>query len=259
MPGEKFPGLFYLGDEEMSIDIHRTSTAKTEEIVRLPRLYSGQRLDREEFYRRIDELEQQGKSTRGIERLEGVVYMPTAIRIDQHGEPQFLIVAWLGAYAAVTQGVQGAGNSTSKLDRDNDPEGDAVLRIRPGYGGQSTTDEQGYISGPPELLVEVSGSTSEKDLQVKFEIYRRNGVLEYLVWETVAEEFYWFVLQNGEYSRLTPDAAGLIKSRIFPGLHLDVPALLRGDLARVLEVVQQGTATAEHQYFVTQLAAQKRS
>lgn len=62
------------------------------EIIRPPLLYSGQRLDRDEFYRRVKEWEQSGRNPRGIERLEGVVYMPAAaVRMDQHGEPQLLI------------------------------------------------------------------------------------------------------------------------------------------------------------------------
>jgi hypothetical protein len=35
----------------------------------------------------------------------------------------------------------------------------------------------------------------------------------------------------------------------------DVPALVRGDLARVLEVVQPGPASAEHAAFVARLSA----
>ncbi len=233
-------------------------TASTQ-VYRSPRLYAGQRLDREEFYRRIEELEQQGKSTRGIERLEGVVYMPAAIRMEQHSEPQGFIVGWLAQYAAATPGVQFGGDATSKVDPDNDPEGDAVLRIRPEFGGQSGRDRRGYIDGAPELLVEVTGSSSTRDLQLKFEIYRRNGVLEYLVWETIAEEFYWFVLQEGDYHRVSPDADGVIQSRVFPGLWLDVTALLRGDLARVLAVVQQGIASPEHAEFVNRLDGQRKS
>lgn len=230
----------------------------TAEIIRTPLLYSGQRLDREEFYRRVEEWERTGRNLRGIERLEGVVYMAAAsIRAESHGEPQAMIAAWLGTYAALTAGVQPLGSATTKLDDDNDPEGDAILRIRPEYGGQSQTDEKGYIAGAPELIVEIAASTTQKDLELKFEIYRRNGVREYLVWETIGEEFYWFALENGEYVRRVPDANHHIHSRIFPGLWLDVEALLSGNLARVLQVVQQGTAAPEHAAFVELLESRR--
>ncbi len=234
-------------------------TSLITELFRPPDLYAGQRLDRQAFYERIERLQQRGENTRGIERLEGVIYMPAAIRMEQHGEPQLAIVTWLGLFAAATPGVQGAGNATSRIDFDNDPEGDAVLRIRPEFGGQSSTDQRGYIVGAPELMVEITGSSAEKDLQLKFEIYRRNGVQEYLVWETTAEEFYWFQLQEGQYYRVLPDRSGQIRSRIFPGLWLDVAALLEGQLARVLQVVQERIASPAHQEFVSQLASRQRA
>jgi hypothetical protein len=223
------------------------------QIYRPPLLYNGQRLDREEFYRRVEEWIAQGKNPRGIERLEGVVYMPASIRFDQHSAPQGMILAWLGVYSAATPGTQSGGNATTKLDQQNDPEGDAVLLIRQESGGQSRIDRRGYITGSPELVVEITGSSSHKDLEVKLEVYRRNGVREYIVWDTIAEELYWFVLENGEYLRLEPDAGGTLRSPVFPGLWLDVGALLDGNLQRVLEVVQQGVAAPEHLEFVARL------
>ena len=49
------------------------------------------------------------------------------------------------------------------------------------------------------------------------------------------------------------DAAGVVKSVAFPGLWLDAAAMLKGDLARVLAVIQQETASPEHQSFVAAL------
>jgi hypothetical protein len=230
----------------------------TAEIVRLPLLYSGQRLSQEEFFRRIDEWEASGHSVRGIERLEGVVYMPAAPEEVRYRAVAYgSVCGWLACYSALTAGVECDLVPSSTLDDDNDPEGDAILRIRPEYGGQSQTDEEGYIVGAPELIVEIAASTTQKDLELKLDIYRRNGVREYLVWETIGEEFYWFEWRDGEYVRRTPDEDGLLRSQIFPGLWLDVEALLDGKLARVLEVAQRGGATPEHAEFVARLEAQR--
>jgi hypothetical protein len=43
-------------------------------------------------------------------------------------------------------------------------------------------------------------------------------------------------------------------SQVFPGLWLDKTALLAGNLAEVLEVLQEGLASGEHQDFVQVLA-----
>jgi hypothetical protein len=53
--------------------------------------------------------------------------------------------------------------------------------------------------------------------------------------------------------QLTPDADGRLRSEVFPGLWLDADALIRGDMAQVLAVLQQGLATADHAAFVSRL------
>jgi hypothetical protein len=50
-----------------------------------------------------------------------------------------------------------------------------------------------------------------------------------------------------------------LKSLVFPGLWLDVPALIEGTLAQVLAVVQQGIASPEHAEFVARLSRAKDS
>ena len=49
------------------------------------------------------------------------------------------------------------------------------------------------------------------------------------------------------------EAEGLYRSEIFPDLWLDPAALLRGDLATVLAVVQRGLASPEHTAFAARL------
>jgi Uma2 family endonuclease len=91
-----------------------------------------------------------------------------------------------------------------------------------------------FLQAAPELIVEIAASTASYDLHDKLRAYRRNGVKEYLVWLVESAEFRWYILKNSEYLLQTPDAAGLLTSQTFPGLTLDVPALLRDDMAQVL-------------------------
>jgi hypothetical protein len=44
---------------------------------------------------------------------------------------------------------------------------------------------------------------------------------------------------------------------VFPGLWLNRSALLAGDLAKVLDVLQQGLASQDHQDFVQDLASRQ--
>jgi hypothetical protein len=48
---------------------------------------------------------------------------------------------------------------------------------------------------------------------------------EYLAWINVEKRLLWWQLQDGEYREILP-ADALLKSGVFPGLWLDVAALL---------------------------------
>ena len=208
-------------------------------------LENGDRLSRVEFERRYQAMPELKKA----ELIEGRVYMASPVRII-HGQPHAYIMGWLAIYHAATPGTQFADNTTIRLDTDNEPQPDALLRNE---GGQSQIDIDDYIQGAPELIVEIAASTASYDLQEKLQVYRRNGVQEYLVWQVSDRILDWFRLQAGEYIKLQPDENSIIKSEVFPGLWLAVDCLLNYDLAEVLKSVQQGLATKEHQDFVMEI------
>ena len=81
------------------------------------------------------------------------------------------------------------------------------------------------------------------DLHEKLKVYRRNRVQEYLVWRVYDRRFDWFQLEEEGYIQLEADAAEIVRSRRFPGLWLARSALLQGNLAEVLAVLQQGIAS----------------
>ena len=215
-----------------------------------PPLEPGDRLTRPEFERRYDAM----PHLRKAELIEGVVHIPSPVRYRRHGRPHALLMGWLIHYEAATPGVETADNSTARLDLDNEPQPDAVLLIDPARGGQARISEDDYIENAPELVVEVASSSVSIDLTTKLHVYRRNGVREYVVWRVLDRAVDWFVLRNGQYERLGPDAEGLLCSETFPGLWLDVPALLRGDVAGVLAAVQRGLTSLEHNAFVVRLS-----
>ncbi|NET56602.1 MAG: Uma2 family endonuclease [Symploca sp. SIO2E6] len=200
----------------------------------IPPLENGDRLTLAEFERRYITMPKLKKA----ELIEGIVYMASPLRITQHGEPHSSIITWLGVYKAATTGVQLGDNCTVRLDADNEPQPDALLRIE--VGGQSTISEDGYVEGAPELIAEIAASTVSIDVHDKLKVYRRNQVQEYIIWRVEEQELDWFRLVEGKYIQLVANEEGIISSEIFPGLWLDKQALLAGDLARVLAVLQQG-------------------
>jgi Uma2 family endonuclease len=132
------------------------------------------------------------------------------------------------------------------------------LRLESDLGGQSRISDDDYVEGAPELIVEIASSSASYDLHDKLRVYRRNGVKEYIVWQVFERKLVWFKLEREEYVQLQPDEAGIIRSLVFPGLHLSATALLAGDLAQVVAEVQQGITTEAHQIFVESLT-NKRS
>jgi Uma2 family endonuclease len=235
----------------MSTVLTRTTSPSADATV--PELQAGDRLTRAEFERRYAAMPHLKKA----ELVEGVVHMPSPVSHPEHARPHFHLVTWLGNYEMHTPGVEGGDNATVLLDLDNEPQPDALLRIRPECGGQSQ-DRGKYVSGAPELAAEVAGTSASYDLHDKLQAYRRNGVCEYVVWRVGDRAVDWFVLREGRYEGLTPDAAGCYRSEVFPGLWLDPAALLQGDLARVMAILQQGLATPEHAAFVQRLEQQRR-
>jgi Uma2 family endonuclease len=212
---------------------------------RIPPLQAGDRLQQEEFLRRYEAM----PDVDHAELIEGIVYMPTPVSADDHGEPHFDFNGWLFTYRAHTPGVRGGDNSTLKLDVHNCPQPDGYLRLLPECGGQSRLVE-GYIEGAPELIAEVAASSASYDLHDKLNAYRRNGVREYVVWRVWDRAVDWFVLRGGRFERHLPGKDGLLRSEVFPGLWLDPQAVVDGNLARVLEVLQQGVASDAHREFV---------
>ena len=142
----------------------------------IPPLENGDQLTRLEFETRYHGMPHLKKA----ELIEGIVYMGSPLRIEQHGNPHAHIITWLGIYEALTPGVQTGDNCTVRLDAENEPQPDALLRIK--EGGQSTISEDGYVEGAPELIVEIAASTVSIDLRDKQRAYQRNQVQEYLVW-----------------------------------------------------------------------------
>src|SRR5262245_7580084 len=218
---------------------------------KVPVLCAGDVLTRDEFERRYAAMPQLKKA----ELIEGVVYMPSPVRHDLHGRPHALLAAWLVAYAECTPRVGCADNTTVRLDLDNEPQPDLLMRIE-GALGRSRVGSDGYLEGPPELVVEVAASSVSYDLHQKLHVYRRPGVREYLVLRAEDAAIDWFVLRGGAYQQLAADARGILRSEVFPGLWLDGPALLRGDSAALRAAVTAGAATDAHAAFRARLTGE---
>jgi len=195
-------------------------------------LESGEFMHSREFLRRYERMPQVKKA----ELIEGVVYMGSPVGI-RHAKPDALIQGWLVAYASRHPETEVCANATVILDAENTVQPDALLRRLPEHGRLTRVNDDGYLTGPPELVVEVAASSASIDLRDKRRAYCRNGVREYLVWLVSEARIEWFCLEDDDYRPQLPDTDGLLHSRVFPGLRLPVAPLLAGDAAKVLEAL----------------------
>lgn len=218
---------------ERSVQLSRSESAPAARHAARPALESGDVMTRDAFERRY----WLRPDLRKVELVEGVVYVASPVR-DLHGVGTTSLVVWLGAYVRSHKGLHIRDNVTVRLEADTEVQPDVLLRRDESVGGQSTLSADNFIEGAPELVAEVALSSASIDLNAKMRAYERAGVREYIVWQMDEAMFDWFVLRDGEFISWPPDEDGIIKSAVFPGLALDVVALLEGDLDRVLEVLE---------------------
>jgi Uma2 family endonuclease len=226
---------------------------------KVPKLVAGDTLTREEFLRRWEAMPELKKAELigGIVYLpdqvplKGAVYMPSPVTAA-HGKMENHVGVWLGVYAASTPGCEAMNNATAYMEADA-PQPDVHLRLLPEAGGQSRVEDD-FLHGAPELTTEVSLSRTSYDLHQKLKLYRTAGVKEYVAVLIEEQEVRWHRLVRGAYKRLRPSSEGVVRSAVFPGLWLHVPALLAGDMKQVLATLNQGLATPEHDAFAAKLA-----
>jgi Uma2 family endonuclease len=217
-----------------------------------PPLESGDRLSRPEFERRYTA----DPHIKKAELIEGIVYLASPLRFNPHAEPHGRLATWLGTYAAMTTPVTFGIEPTLRLDLDNEPQPDAVLRLDEAVGGQSRITADDYLEGIPELVAEIAASSAAIDLGDKKNAYRRNAIPEYIIWNVYDNQLDWLHLVEGVYIPLPIDADGIIRSRVFPGLWLAVNDLLAANMAPVLTTLQSGLQSMDYQDWVSSLLGQ---
>jgi Uma2 family endonuclease len=216
-----------------------------------PPLVAGERLDREAFHERYEAMPPETRA----ELIGGVVHMPSPLSRD-HGGSNRPISGWLCHYERYTPGVWGADNASTFLDQKAEAQPDALLLIDPECGGQ-TWEEDGFIAGAPELVVEIARSSKKVDLGEKKDDSERAGVLEYVVQTLDPDAIRWFVRREGKLVEQVPGLDGIYRSEVFPGLWLDPDALIRRDLPALFAALDRGLATPDHAVFVGRLAARR--
>ena len=228
--------------------VEQRSAASTTTAV--PPLADGQRLGQAEFHRRYEAMPPRTRA----ELVGGIVHMPSPMsrrsrRVDARYHP--LARPLPPAYAGRPPG-RWRDAHPGRLRRARSPT--RCCASSPNEEALAAVNEENYLTGPPELIVEVARSSRPFDLGGKRDDYERAGVQEYIVVALDPDEIHWHVRRGDRLERIPPDPDGLYRSTAFPGLWLDPAALLTGDLEGIIATLERGLATPEHAAFVARLA-----
>jgi len=145
----------------------------------IPQLNSGDVLSRDEYLRRYKAAPEKLKA----ERINGRVYLMNALRESAHGDPHSVLNFWLSTFAKHDPNLIVSDNATIYPGADHEPQPDLCLRLQEGV--QAQLNQDGYLVGPPELIIEIAGSSGSYDFGEKRDVYEAAGVGEYLVFETL--------------------------------------------------------------------------
>jgi hypothetical protein len=237
------------GEKEKHMIVAQRPSQKNQ----LPSLENGDRLDQKTFHARYEAMPHVR-----AELIGGIVYMSSPMK-SPHGRYGTPLIRWLAEFEEATPGTEVLVGATTILGDESEPEPDGSLLILPAFGGQTWEDEDQYINGSPEFIGEIGYATESIDLHGKKDDYEKAGVREYMVVTLRMHKIFWFVKRRGKFKELAPDADGIFRSEVFPGLWLDPEAMLRRDRKRLLAVLRKGLASSEHAAFVAKLAAKKKS
>lgn len=224
-------------------------------------LLNGDCMDQAEFHKRYEQQSEDFKA----ELLDGIVFVCEPLS-EQHGGIHTRISSIFDAYSASTPGVKAYIDATVVLSKKDEVQPDLSLRILPAFGGQTTDTwyrrgkkaKRGpYINGAPELVAEIALSSRSMDLHIKRQRYELAGVLEYIVVSLEQGKVIWFDLQGK--CEIIAKSNGIFQSKIFPGFWIHEQGLLDMDYSLVMNTIQQGINSPEHQEFLLKLKAQSQS
>lgn len=182
------------------------------------------------------------------ELVEGIVYMPSSVYAP-HGRSHAAIMGWLFADTAATPGTLLFDNTSLRLDARNQFQPDAMLLLNEARGGRCRVSDDGFVQGPPELVIEIAASSAAYDLHSKLRAYQRNGVHEYLAVLIYEQRVVWHRLSAEKYVTSQVGGDGVLRSEVFPGLWLHQERFWANDLTGLLAALHEGLAAPDHAAF----------
>ncbi len=85
-----------------------------------------------------------------------------------------------------------------------------------------------YVEGVPDIVVEIMSNDRTRDLVRKRQIYAESGVLEYWIFDPVADTVAQLELSGNQYTeRASPGADDTLTTPLLPGLEIPLADIFR--------------------------------
>lgn len=214
-------------------------------------LRTGDRLTRQQFHALYELTPKHFRA----DLIDGVVYVSSPLK-NPHGRWHTRIMSILIDYQLATPGVEAFINTSLIVNDVNECQPDATLCLAAECKGGAGETPDGYMTGSPELLVEVADSSKRLDLGAKRIAHTQAGTLEYVVINLSDQKVRLFDLRTDQ--PIDADARGVFQSRVFPGLWIDALTFFQPASTMFRKVLKRGLRSAEHSRFVKLLAARRK-
>ncbi|MBC7795399.1 MAG: Uma2 family endonuclease [Pyrinomonadaceae bacterium] len=126
----------------------------------IPSLENGDNLMRFEFERRYDAT----RDLKKAELIDGIVYLSDKGKMI-YAKSRGKIIALIAIYNAATMKTKAACHGTLIFDDENELQPDAVLFINKDCGGKAFINDENFLEGAPELIIEIAASSVSYDSQ----------------------------------------------------------------------------------------------
>lgn len=101
--------------------------------------------------------------------------------------------------------------------------------------------KENYVDGPADLVIEIiSPDSRSRDRKEKFKEYQLGGVREYWILDPEREmaEFFWLD-EHGRFQPLARTGKDIVRSRVLPGLWVDVGWLWQEPQPPLLSILKK--------------------
>jgi Uma2 family endonuclease len=183
-----------------------------------------------------------------FELLNGIVYKKPRNSL-LHGRVTMHLAGLLMEYERATPGASGLSNISLILDSENEAQVDIAFVIQPEFKG-NTSIVDGYVTGFPELAIEIADKAGYVDLNARSKALAFVG--EYIVVCLQRRELHYFDI-DGDVVSYDIGSKPIWKSYQFPGLYIDFDAVVSNNNERSISVLHEGLVDPQRESWLSML------